>query len=251
MPYAIAATVPDMPIPASVNPSDQAQYEAWYEEWNQSDEGRAYRAAQRSFAVAIEPDGSFRAREVPPGAYTIAWTIMTRSGERIGNLSHAFAVPDGVGTFDLGALEISAPKTMKVGDEAPLFEAKSLDGVPVKLADFRGKYVLLDFWATWCGPCIGETPYLVDTFKQFGGDERFAMIGLSLDGGVKEPIDYTTKNEMNWTQVFLGDWSASSVPEEYGVEGIPTIMLLVPDGKIVETNLRGPDIPAAVAKYLD
>jgi len=249
--YFLQSKVPPPAVPSSVDQNDAESYQAWYEEWEVSDEGRAYRSAQRIFAVEIELDGRFRVADVPEGDYVVSWNFITSDGERVGRIAHDFSVPSGSGEFELGALMAEAPKTMKVGDDAPLFEVASLDGAPVKLADFRGQYVLLDFWATWCGPCIGETPNLVEVFERFGSDERFAMIGLSLDNAVDEPRDYTSKNGMNWTQLFLGEWSTTTVPESYGVEGIPTIMLLGPDGKIVATGLRGAGMADAVAKFLE
>ncbi len=250
LPLSVIAKAPLIDVPDSVDQNDHEAFQIWYTEWEKTDEGRAFRAAQRTFAVEMSDNGSFRIPDLPDGDYVIAWQFVTKEGERVGKLAHEFSVPAGTGELALGSLMAEAPKNLKVGDEAPLFEVASLDGASVKLADFRGKYVLLDFWATWCGPCVGETPNLVDVFKQFGGDERFAMIGLSLDDSPEEPRDYTTKNEMNWTQLFLGEWAKTQVPDQYGVEGIPTIMLIDPDGKVAATNLRGPGIADAVAKFL-
>ena len=77
--------------------------------------------------------------------------------------------------------------------------------MPLKLLDFRGKYVLLDFWATWCGPCLGETPYLKAVYDTYGGDERFVMISLRLDKDVEAPQKYVQENGMEWIQGFLGE----------------------------------------------
>ena len=73
------------------------------------------------------------------------------------------------------------------GTVAPPIEATTLDGKPLKLDDFKGKYVLLDFWATWCGPCIGEIPQLQAVHDAFGKDERFAILSLSVDEKIEEP----------------------------------------------------------------
>jgi thiol-disulfide isomerase/thioredoxin len=139
---------------------------------------------------------------------------------------------------------------VKAGEIAPLFETQTLDGQPLRLTDFRGKYVLLDFWATWCGPCRRETPYLKAVYEAYGSDPRFAMIGLSLDQNVSAPREYVKQNGLNWTHGFLGNWSKDTVTKLYGIRGIPCILLIAPEGKILATSLRGEAIKASVGRYL-
>jgi peroxiredoxin len=135
---------------------------------------------------------------------------------------------------------------MKVGDRAPDFEVPSLDGKPLKLADFRGNLMLLDFWATWCGPCRGETPNLKAVWDRYGKDLRFAMIGLSFDESPNEPREYARKNGLGWSQGLAKEGFKSKVARDYQVRGIPSILLIGPDGNILAAELRGQRIMAGV-----
>jgi peroxiredoxin len=177
------------------------------------------------------------------------------SGETIAVAKQEFTVPEMPGgrsdkPLDLGEVELTVIQRPEGGDAAPSFQVKTLDGATLRLADFRGKVVLLDFWATWCDPCIGETPHLQAVWEAFGSDRRFAMIGLSLDQDVKAPKAYAEKHRLKWHQGFLGSPSQTKLPAAYGLRGIPSIFLIGPDGKVLAKGLRGPAIKQAVAKAL-
>ena len=113
----------------------------------------------------------------------------------------------------------------------------------------RGKIVLLAFWASWCGECTNEVPRLKELYKAFGNDERFVMIGLSLDRSTQTLQNFVKSHEMNWNQAILGDWSQSKIPSLYAVSFIPTEYLIDQDGIIVDV-LRGLKMHDAIEKAL-
>jgi thiol-disulfide isomerase/thioredoxin len=169
--------------------------------------------------------------------------------------------PIDLGTIQAGRYQPSAqevaeanssfhPNALGAGKLAPAFEATTLDGRPLKLEDFRGKYVLLDFWATWCGPCIEEIPQLQAIHDAFGRDERFTILSLSVDEKVDEPRRFQEKRKLPWPQSFLGAGIQGPVPASFGVRAVPAFVLIGPDGKIVAQGMRGEDIKKEVARAL-
>ncbi len=204
-----------------------------------------------AFSTRTGVDGSFVISNIPPGNLALFRVVSNKFGA-----PHFMDVNSGETTgaanveIDFAKDDIPAENALKVGDVAPPFEVKTVTGEPLRLADFKGKYVLLDFWATWCGPCVAEIPYLKATYNAFAADSRFAMISLSLDDTVGAPAGYTRRNNMKWVQGYLGQWEESKVTPLYGVNGIPSIFLIDPDGKIINVDLRGEEIREAVEKAL-
>lgn len=258
---------PKSGVPEEVTRMSPEQKQAWYAEWLKTPEGKAYQEAMENFrresrryGVTVNSDGTFSASDVEAGTYTLS--IRIREGGRTDHQGADIAVvkaevtvdpiPGGVmdEPLELPVLEAQRLVNLKVGDIAPPFTTRTLDGQEVKLSDLAGKYILLDFWATWCGPCLAETPALKALHEKYGSDERFVMVGLSLDSEPAAPLKYTQTNELNWEQWFLGDWSEDSVTKLYGVRAIPSIWLIGPDGKVIAKGLRGPQLEEAVSQAL-
>jgi len=125
-----------------------------------------------------------------------------------------------------------------VGKEAPDFSIPDVNGKQVSLSSFRGKYVLVDFWASWCGPCRMENPNVVNAFHQYK-NKNFTILGVSLDKAKEPWVKAIADDKLAWTQVSdLKYWESAVVPL-YNIEGIPYNILVDPKGIIIARNLRG------------
>lgn len=136
--------------------------------------------------------------------------------------------------------KIDIAKKTAVGELALEFTQADTLGKPVKLSSLRGKYLLVDFWASWCGPCRAENPNLVSTFRKYK-DKGFQVLGVSLDKpGAKERwLQAIHDDALTWTQVSDLQFWNNAVAKQYGIQAIPQNLLLDPTGKIVAKNLRG------------
>lgn len=147
------------------------------------------------------------------------------------------------------AQRIEAAKTIGIGKKAPDFTQNDPEGNPVSLSDFQGKYVLLDFWASWCGPCRQENPNLVKAYAAYN-DKGFEILGVSLDNkdGKEAWVNAIEKDGLTWTQVSdLNSWN-NEVARMYGVRAVPQSYLIDPEGVIVAQNLRGEALDEKLAE---
>jgi len=137
-----------------------------------------------------------------------------------------------------------------VGDKMEM-QFTSLDGKKVDLNDMKGKVILIDFWATWCGPCIAELPNVIDAYEKYH-DEGFEIIGISLDNAKDENKlkQFVKDKNMSWPQAFDGKGWQNSLAKKFGITSIPATFLIGKDGKVASSNLRGPALGKAVKKEL-
>ena len=136
------------------------------------------------------------------------------------------------------------------GAVAPDFAQVTPEGKSLKLSDLRGKYILIDFWASWCGPCRQENPNVVRMYEQYK-DKGFDILSVSLDSARDRWLQAIEADKLSWKHVSdLKGWS-NEVAQMYEVSGIPKTFLIDPQGKIIATDLRGPSLEAKLKELFN
>ena len=218
-------------------------------------EGQTYLKTLEHWFVKPEPDGRFSISGVPPGEYDFGVALF---GVTEGCLVHPVAsrvvhvsVKPGQKQLALGKLSIPSLTPPKVGDLAGAFEFETPNGTKTSVAAFRGSYVLIDFWATWCGPCVAKLDTVEHLRHQFVGDHPLVVIGANLDADTATARNFLKSKPLPWQHALLGDWANTDVPRRYAVSNVPAYVLIDPAGRILASEYSLEAIEAKLKTVAD
>ena len=145
--------------------------------------------------------------------------------------------------------QAASDRLLAIGHPFPAFDEKDLNGQPLSPANFKGKIVLIDFWATWCGPCVAELPNVIAAYEKFHG-KGFEIIGISLDKSRDALTGFIKEKNMPWAQYFDGLGWENKLGQQCGIRSIPATFLLDSEGRIIAKNLRGAALQEKLAVLL-
>lgn len=172
-------------------------------------------------------------------------TLITSFTDKISEISKKGGTP-GEGAM---AAEDENMTAVKIGQTAPDFTLPDLAGKATSLSSFKGKYVLVDFWASWCGPCRGENPNVVSAYQKYKS-KNFTVLGVSLDQSKPNWLKAISDDNLEWTHVSDLQYWNNSAARMYHIETIPMNLLIDPTGKIIAKNIRGEELQRTLAEVL-
>lgn len=261
----LSLTEPEIRYPDDWDDMTAEQRQAWFQQYVKTEEYKATQRSRRYYPLMVEADGTFRVEDVPSGSYTLSIAAVRSPmgntpfggrNEPVGSAVVEVVIPEMPGgrsdePLDLGTRTMRVIRRAKVGEPAPLFEVKTLDGKPLRLADYKGKYVLVVFWYPGQPQIEVEMAKLKPIYAALQQESRFAMIGVSLETRAKTTQRFVQKNELKWVQGYLQDWTTAGAVSDYEMQQMPSLWLIGPDGKVLEKQPAIETLRATVGKALE
>lgn len=198
--------------------------------------------------LTLNRQGQFRIDDLPAAVTNAELSIFsppvllgTASGLKFSSQVSTSAPP---------VIELEPIEAAMVGDEAPGFATRTLEGYSLKLSGYRGTPVLLEMWSSHCNPAFSSVPFLEIVAKKYGQNGRLAVIGLNFDGNSAVAQRWAARLGMTWPQGLWSDWSTTPLLAAFGARSLPAAFLIDAQGRLVECNLKGPNMLQAVEQLL-
>ena len=253
----LPSTPHQMRRPPNWSELSKEQQTAFTAAWEKSPDAKLYyqEKCNQNFEVAV--DGTFIVPDLRAGEYRLS--VSSKSpATPVTRADIAFTIPEMPGArsdepLDVGVITTYSATPFLPGDPALLFETSTLDGKSLKLADLKGKTVLLNFWRSDDPQSLADMAALKTAQARWGKDQRLVLVGLNLDSTPATAQKYATDNQLNWVQGYLGE--SSDIPLRYGLRALtstatwnvgPKSVLIGPDGRIIRPDVRGTGIALAL-----
>jgi beta-lactamase regulating signal transducer with metallopeptidase domain/thiol-disulfide isomerase/thioredoxin/protocatechuate 3,4-dioxygenase beta subunit len=250
---------PGIEPPAEVRALGLAAKNGWNHAWTASQEGLALIESLHTYFVVLDKDGRFAVQGVPAGNYDLALRLYEPPGggclvSPVGARIVRFQVSEVAArgpSLDLGDIPIKVSLGPRPGAVVPDFAFAELSGISRTLSALHGRYVLLDFWATWCAPCVASLPALARAHDSLGDKNRLSVLGVNLDDDPEQARAFVRHHKLTWPQAFLGrSDDKDDILSRYAISSVPTYLLISPDGKLVERSEDLQVITEAISRVL-
>ena len=233
--------------------------DGWNHTWTASQEGLAFIETLHTYFVVLGKDGRFSISGVSAGDYDLALRLYEPPGDGclvnpVGAKVIHFQVSEEAarGTaIDLGEIPVKVTLGPRPGELVPDITFVDASGKSCRLSALRGRYVLVDFWATWCAPCVASLPEIAKLQAKYGKNDHLAILGLNIDDDPGHARAFAAQKELSWTQGFLGQaQDKDEILSRYAVSSVPTYVLIGPDGKLVDRSADLEAIAQAISRAL-
>jgi len=215
--------------------------------------------SEGTYGPLLSEDGSFIVDGLAPGEYDLDASLHAPPpgaacgrGTAVAHATRRVTIPaEGGVAADLGTIDFVPAKYPQPDAPLPAFAAENLDGSPWKTADLKGRYTLIDFWASWCAPCREAFPKVRSIHERFASRDDFTVVGMNLDFEKENAASSVAEEQLTWPQIYAGAWADDNpVTSLLGVAYIPSLWLIAPDGTILARDIPIEEAEARIESLL-